>query len=149
MSMIRNGDLLEWTEAYGHHYGTSQKDLIGKIKKGTNILLDLDTKGAKRLKELFPGGVTIFILPPSMEDLKKRLENRGRDPSQEVTLRYAKAEDEMKVMPFFDYVIINDNLNAAKERLKSIILDMSACKEERKEDYGKNNGRRLPAKGSQ
>ena len=108
----------------GYYYGTKKDLLEDGLSRGKNILLCLDFKGARRLKKLYPQeAVTIFILPPSLEELRKRIEKRSLGTKkQEVSRRMMRAASELKNIPEYDYVLKNINLIQAVKRLKDIIL---------------------------
>ena len=131
--MIDEGDFLEWAEVYGNFYGTSKSQILRALNEGKDILLDIDTQGALNVKENFPEAVLIFILPPSLEELERRLRNRGTDDEETIKKRLRIAREEIKKALLYDYLIINDNLEVAFEKLKSIIT-AEKCKTERLKD---------------
>jgi guanylate kinase len=115
----------EWTENYGYLYGTSIHSMRHSIDSGCNLLLDLEPGGAGALKKNYPGGVFVFILPPSIDDLKQRLSKRGETP-EVIRTRLHKVMDEIKEVIWYDYIIINDNFDHAVNCLRSIyIAEMS------------------------
>lgn len=118
---ISKKGFLEWTKNFGFFYGTPKKFILDNIKKGRNVLLSIDVKGALKVKRLYPQAVSIFILPPSMEDLKKRLNKRMTDSSGEIKTRLKIAKKEISYLDKYDYKVINDNLGKAKDELKAII----------------------------
>lgn len=128
--MIKEGDFLEWATVYGHLYGTSKSQVTEALKDGKNILLDIDTQGALNVKKNFPGAVLIFILPPSLNELRKRLKKRGTDNEKTIEKRLKMAKKEIKNALHYDYIVINDVLEVAFEKLKSIIT-AEKCKTER------------------
>lgn len=119
---IAQGEFAEWEENYGHFYGTSAKTMKTFLEKGFDLVLDLETRGAKTLKKNYPGGVFVFILPPSLAELKKRLNRRGFENDQTVDTRVDKALDEIKEITWYDYIIFNDRLETAIDNLKSIYI---------------------------
>jgi guanylate kinase len=122
---IRQGAFAEWTENYGHLYGTSVHSMRHFIERGCNLLLDLEPGGAGALKKNYPGGVFVFILPPSIDDLRQRLSKRGETP-EVIRKRLHKVMDEIKEVIWYDYIIINDNFDHAVNCLRSIyIAEMS------------------------
>ncbi len=118
--MIQNDEFVEWAEVYGNLYGTSKKIISDLINAGVDILLDIDTQGAKNIKKLYPDIVLIFILPPSLEELERRLKNRNED-SETIKKRLSKATNEIAQYEFYDYAVINDNLETAINEVLSII----------------------------
>lgn len=121
--MIRNNDLLEYNIYNNNYYGTSKPNIINKIDKGINIFLEIDVNGAKQIKKIFNNALLIYIAPPSLEDLKKRLLNRGTESIDKINERLAIAKEEMKQIQYYDYIIINDNIDRATEEIKNIILN--------------------------
>ncbi len=112
----------ELAEVHGHRYGTSVGELDRAKASGKNgILFDVDYQGARQLKAKFPDAVAVFILPPSMDELKRRLEGRGLDDEETMRRRFAKAKEEIEHYSIFDYVVVNDDLQQALSELRSII----------------------------
>ncbi|MCD6320319.1 MAG: guanylate kinase [Candidatus Desulfofervidaceae bacterium] len=124
--MISQGEMLEWAEVYGNYYGTSVRFLREKINAGKDILLDIDVQGARQVRRLFPQAVLIFIIPPSWEELEKRLKKRATDAPEEVKRRLTAAREEIKAAREFDYIVINESLDQALQELKGIILATKA-----------------------
>lgn len=119
---IAQGDFAEWEENYGHLYGTSAKTMKTFLDKGFDLILDIETRGAKSLKKNYPGGIFVFILPPSLNELKKRLHRRGFENEHAKEKRVSNALDEIKEIIWYDYVIFNDRLETAIDTLKSIYV---------------------------
>jgi guanylate kinase len=119
---LARNKMAEWTEIYGYCYGTSKETIQKEMHKGHDILLDIDERGACQLLEQYPDTVTILVLPPSLNDLKKRLLERGSEDKQSVTKRLQKAKEEIAKMAWYQYVVINDRFEDALYRLKSIII---------------------------
>jgi len=128
--MIEEGDFLEWAEVYGHLYGTSKSQVIKALSEGKDVLLDIDTQGALNVKKNFPEAVLIFILPPSLRELKRRLESRGTDDEETIKKRLKIAREEIRRAPLYDYVVVNDVLEIAFDNLRSIIK-AEKCRAER------------------
>ncbi len=118
--MIKNDEFVEWAEVYGNLYGTSKKMINDLINAGVDILLDIDTQGAKNIKRLYPDSVLIFILPPSLESLEERLKNRHEN-SETIKERLSKAANEIAHYEFYDYIVVNDNLEKAVNEILCII----------------------------
>lgn len=119
--MIGNGEFAEWAMVHGNLYGTSIKRLKKLCREGYDVLLDIDVQGARQIRNTFKDAVYIFILPPSMEILRKRLMKRKTDSKEAITLRLEKAQDEISGYKEYDYVIINNKLNKAYRDFEIII----------------------------
>jgi guanylate kinase len=120
-AMIGRGEFLEWAEVHGNYYGTSKKWIADQLAAGSDVLLEIDWQGAQQVRALFPAAIGIFVLPPSLDELTRRLTGRGTDPEEVVALRLAAARTEMSHVGEFDYVIINDRLEQALEDLRVIV----------------------------
>jgi guanylate kinase len=138
-SMIRSDAFVEWALVHGQRYGTSKKAIEDRITDGADIILEIDFQGAVQIKRIYPNAVTIFILPPSREELRARLEKRGEDSPDVIALRMKNAEIEMAQVNKFDFVIINDLFERALFDLKSIVhaqrLKYSAQRRARAETF--------------
>lgn len=121
MQMAERGDFLESAEVYGNLYGTSQSWIQARTAKGRHLLLEIDWQGAAQVRRVFPGCISIFVLPPSLQVLEARLTGRGQDSAEVIARRMQTARDEMSHVAEFDYVIINDKLDEAVQQLKSIV----------------------------
>ena len=119
--MIAREEFLEWAEVHGNFYGTSQKWIASQLAGGNDVLQEIDWQGAQQVRKLFPKAIGIFILPPSMEELTRRLTGRGTDSDEVIGRRLAAAQAEMRHVGEFDYVIINDQINRALDDLCSVI----------------------------
>ncbi|NPV05242.1 MAG: guanylate kinase [Syntrophaceae bacterium] len=126
---IRRGDLIEWAENYGQLYGTSRKAMEEALK-GHDLLLDVDTRGARALKRAWPGGIFVFIVPPSIEELERRLRARGSETEETIRRRFDNAIREIREIVWYDYIIVNDELDAAIDRLRAVYL-AATCRRER------------------
>jgi len=114
---------LESAEVHGNFYGTSREAVDRSLEQGWDILLDIDVQGARQIREVIgPEGVSIFIVPPSWEELERRLRGRGTDTRETVELRYGNARFEMADINSFDYVVVNDRIDEAVGTLRSIII---------------------------
>jgi guanylate kinase len=120
--MIDRGEFIEWAEVHGSLYGTSRKRIEENLKKGIDVLLDIDTQGASQIKKAYQGGVYIFIVPPTIQILKQRLEQRMTDSKEQVDERLKKAVVEIKRYPMYDYVIINYKVDVAFRQLEAIVI---------------------------
>lgn len=120
--MIEKDDFIEWAEIHGEFYGTSRKRLEELMNSGNDVILDIDTQGAMQLRKQYRDGVYIFVLPPSLEVLVKRLEKRMTNSRDEIEKRLSRAVDEIKAYQEYDYVIINDIFEDALKELEAIII---------------------------
>ena len=120
-SMIANGELLEWAEVYGNYYGTPLKKIEEKLARGQDILLEIDTQGALNVQKKFPDGIYVFILPPSIQELEKRLRGRGTDSEEAVARRLSAAAGEIAVAKEYAYTIVNDTINDSVQTLAAIV----------------------------
>jgi guanylate kinase len=119
--MVASNSFLEWAHVHGQRYGTSRKAIEDRIAQGADVVLEIDFQGAIQIKKIFSNAVLIFILPPSWEELKSRLHNRGEDAPEVIALRLQNAADEMAQVQEFDYVIINELFERALFDLKAIV----------------------------
>jgi guanylate kinase len=120
--MIARNDFAEWAEIYGYRYGTSQSLLEKTRGEGRAVILDIDGNGAWQLKKRGVDGTFIFLLPPSLAELERRLSQRGTEGKTAMEERLKKSREEMTAARWYDYLIVNDDLEKAKERLKAVIL---------------------------
>ena len=120
-AMAANNGFVEWANVHSRRYGTAKKSLEERIQGGTDVLLEIDYQGALQVKNAFPNAVLIFILPPSWDELRARLENRGEDAPEVIELRLKNAAEEMAQVAEFDFVIINELFESALFDLKTII----------------------------
>jgi guanylate kinase len=121
-AMADRGDFVEWARVHGNFYGTSRLKLEELISAGYDVLLDIDTQGARQIRKSFDNGVYIFILPPSMTELKHRLEGRMSNSVEDMNRRLERAVDEIKEYNMYDYVIVNDILENSLKKLEAIII---------------------------
>ena len=121
-AMIDRGDFVEWARVHGNFYGTSRRKLEELVLSGGDVLLDIDTQGARQIKKSYSNGVYIFILPPSMEELKCRLEKRMSNSVDDMNRRLLRAVDEIREYKMYDYVIVNDILDDSLKKLEAIII---------------------------
>ena len=125
--MIKEDGFLEYAKVYDNYYGTPKKFVIDHIVKGDNVLLEIDIQGALQVKKKYPEGIFIFILPPSMEELKNRIVGRGSETPESLEKRLSSAYNEIKYIKNYDYFIVNDRVDAATDLLQSIIK-AEACR---------------------
>ena len=121
LAMRGRGDFLESAEVHGNHYGTSKQVILDTLESGRDLILEIDWQGARQVRALYPGCVGIFILPPSLEELERRLRGRGQDSDAVIRKRLANAREELQHQKEFEYAIINKDFEAAKGELAEII----------------------------
>ncbi len=118
----REGEFVERAVVDGHHYATSSRSVLEATSGGRDILLDIDTQGAESVRRAIPGSVLIFVLPPGREALRRRLGERGTEREPDVERRLGLAAAEIVKAPLYDYVIVNDDLEAAYDELRAIVI---------------------------
>ena len=123
-AMVQRGEFLEYARVFGKHsYGTPRKWLEESRKKGLDLVLEIDVQGAEQVKQKIPESVAIFILPPSREELERRLRNRGQDSGEEISRRLAKARDEIAAFrKYYDYCVVNDDVERAGREAQAILM---------------------------
>ena len=119
--MIAQGDFLEHANVYGNYYGTSKRWIENQLSGDHDVLLEIDWQGAAQLTSLFPHMVGVFILPPSLAELRKRLESRGKDAPEAIDRRMASAREEISHVLEFEYIIVNERFEAALSDLISVV----------------------------
>lgn len=119
---IDNGDFLEYAEIFGNLYGTPKKNVDKVLSKGKDVLLCIDVQGAGQVKRNLKEAVLIFIVPPSFDELKKRLIKRSSETEEQIRERLRIAKEELKQASFYDYVIVNDDIKDAVRELKAVIF---------------------------
>jgi guanylate kinase len=121
-AMVANGDLLEWAQVFGHRYGTPRARVEETLAQGRDVLFDIDWQGTQQLREKAVRDlVSIFVLPPSIPDLERRLRTRAQDSDEVIHARMAKAADEMSHWAEYDYVVINTDVDCAFAEVRSIL----------------------------
>jgi guanylate kinase len=120
-ALIQSEAFLEWATVHGHRYGTSRESIEQRIAQGADVVLEIDYQGALQIKKIFANAVLIFILPPSWDELRSRLQNRGEDSPDVIETRIKNAAHEMSQAPKFDFVIINELFERALFDLKAIV----------------------------
>lgn len=120
-TMVTNGSFVEWAHVHGRRYGTSKKAIEERIASGSDVILEIDYQGALQVRQAFANAVLIFILPPSWEELRSRLERRGEDTPDVIETRLKNAAEEMAQVHQFDFVIINELFERALFDLKAIV----------------------------
>ncbi|UOE92893.1 guanylate kinase [Alkalihalobacillus sp. LMS39] len=129
-AMIEKNELLEWAEYVGNYYGTPIDYVRQTLEAGTDIILEIEVQGALKVRERFPEGVFIFLMPPSLAELRKRIQGRGTETADIIDKRMTVAKEEIEMMKKYDYVVENDEVELAVERIKAIVV-AEHCKRER------------------
>lgn len=125
--MIEDGELLEWAEVYGNYYGTPLKKIQERLADGQDILLEIDTQGAMSVKEKFPDEIYIYIMPPSLKELERRLKTRGTDSAESIERRLKSAAGEMEIAERYNYIVVNEQVEQAVEQIAAIV-DAEHCR---------------------
>jgi guanylate kinase len=133
MEKVKNNDFLEYAEVFGNFYGTPKDWVLSVLSKKENVLLELDIQGALQVKKAFPEAKTVFIIPPSYEDLTRRLEFRDQDSKIEIAKRLKEARNEVNIGKDFDQVIVNNHFDEALEDLKQFMFRSGEITSERSE----------------
>lgn len=121
LQVLNAGGFLESADVHGAKYGTAQSGVDAALQAGYDVILEIDWQGAAQVRNIYPQSISIFILPPSLEALEQRLNNRGQDSEEVINKRVAAAHEEMRHVVEFDYVTINDNFDVALQDLQAII----------------------------
>ncbi len=120
-NMIENDELLEWASFCDNYYGTPKKPIEKALSEGIDVILEIETDGAFKVKNKCPDAVMVYILPPSMSELKKRLVSRGTEPPEVIEKRFTSAINEIKLSYEYDYIIVNDDLDKAVDEFYAIV----------------------------
>ena len=145
--MVEKGEFLEWAEVLGNRYGTALESVNSLASKGIDIILDIDTQGAKKVTEKMDQAVLIYILPPSLKVLQERLVKRGLDSPEIIRLRLANARRDIEEAHWYHYLIVNERIEDAIEKLKAIIIAercrkvKSSILEEKKREWEEHHGK--------
>ena len=132
--MLDAGGFTEWAEVHGNLYGTPRRVLERQLRRGTDVLLDIDVQGARQIKQHFIDAVAIFVLPPSLDELRRRLAGRGTDARKTIAQRWRRGRDEIQEIQRYDYFIFNRDVKDAVKRLAAIIAAerLKVCRYTRK-----------------
>lgn len=133
-TMIEKGEFLEYAQIYDNFYGTPKAAIIECLEKGQDVILEIEMQGAKQIKEVYPEGVFIFVLPPSLEELKSRIVGRGTETTEEIEKRFSCAFEEINQIVNYDYFIVNEDVDKSVNDVEAII-----CSEKNKVTRYKNN----------
>lgn len=132
-SMIANNELLEWAEYVGNYYGTPAQYVRDNLDAGKDVILEIEVQGAQKVRELFPEGIFIFLLPPSLEELRNRIVGRGTESEETINQRMQAASDELALLSNYDYAVVNDDLESARARVEAI-LSAEHCRRDRMQE---------------
>ena len=132
--MIENGEFLEYAQIYDNFYGTPKAAIIECLEKGQDVILEIEMQGARQIKEVYPEGVFIFLLPPSLEELKSRIVGRGTETQEEIEKRFSCAFEEINQIVNYDYFIVNEDIEKSVSDVEAII-----CAEKNKVTRYNNN----------
>lgn len=129
--MITNDQLLEWAQYVNNYYGTPRAYVEEQLEQGNDVILEIEVQGALQVKEKYPQGIFIFLSPPSMEELKQRITSRGTETDDVIKNRMKVAQEEIDLMEHYDYIVVNDKVEYACDRIQAIVT-AEHCKKERK-----------------
>ena len=129
---LKKNDFIEWEENFGKYYGTSKEQIFKAQEAGLDIVLSIDVRGAERVRKEFSDAISIFVMPPSIEELKKRLEGRNTDTQDVVKKRLSEAKREMDAVDLYDHMIVNDVLEDAVDALIKIVKEERNNREKQK-----------------
>ena len=135
-ALVEQGELLEYAQYVDNYYGTPKSYVTDMINAGKDVFLEIEVQGAIQVKERFPEGVFIFLSPPSLNELKNRIVNRGTETDDLVKNRLKEAQNEIRLMHAYDYVVVNDQVDHAVEKVQAIVKS-EHCKRERVENIYK------------
>ncbi|WP_346938051.1 guanylate kinase [uncultured Clostridium sp.] len=122
LKSIDKEDFLEYAEVYGNFYGTPKSEVLKMLEEGKDVILEIDIQGALKIKSSYPKGIFIFIMPPSMEELRNRITNRGSETPESLNTRMECAYDEISFASKYDYAVVNDKVEDAVKKIESIII---------------------------
>ena len=136
---IQNDDFLEYAKVqYGKYYGTPKKEVKEMLQKGNDVILEIDVQGAKQIKEMFPETILIFILAPSMEEVKRRIKARGMENNEQIIKRFQVAYQEINEINKYNYAVVNDILEDAVQKVEAILIS-EKCRVDRIEEIAVEN----------
>ena len=135
---IKRGVFLEYAEYNGNYYGTPKDKILDKLNEGIDVILEIEIQGALKVQKLIPDAIFIFILPPSMRELRERLVNRGTDTPDKILSRFKRAYQEINEITKYNYVVVNDDIDKAVRKVNAILLS-ERCRVDRIEEVYTNN----------
>ena len=138
--VLKETELIEWATVHEAFYGTPRGFVEKNLEKGLDVVLNIDVQGGRDVKKCFPEALTVFILPPSIEVLEQRIRERATDPAEDIQTRLENAREEIRALPHYEYVVINDKLAQAVAMLRAIILSercrRTRCPDDLVEKFG-------------
>ena len=138
-NMIKNDEFLEYAKVqYGKYYGTSKKEVKKLLEKGKDVILEIDAQGAQQIKKLFPETILIFIMAPSMSEVKRRIKARGKESNEQIIERFKTAYNEINEIHKYNYVVVNDVLEDAVKKVEAILIS-EKCRVDRIEEISLEN----------
>lgn len=134
MKMIENDEFIEWVNYCNNYYGTPVQFVSDCIDNGENVLLEIEVEGAQKVQSIFPESVLIFVIPPSLEELKRRIKGRGTESEEVINARLQRAIEELKLASSYDYIIVNDKLDKAFKDIQNVVYAerLKSCRNIRK-----------------
>ncbi len=135
---IKNDELLEYVKYSGNYYGTPKTEIKKILDTGHDVVLEVEVNGAQKIKEMFPETILIFIMAPSMEEVKRRIKARGQETNEQIIKRFQTAYQEINEIPKYNYVVINDEIEKAVEKIEAILLS-EKCRVDRIEEIAVEN----------
>jgi guanylate kinase len=130
LNLIEANELLEWAQYAGNFYGTPREIVFQKLNQGQDVLLEIELAGARQVRQQYPDAIRIFLCPPSLEELERRIRERGQDSEASIERRLEQARKELDAQDEFDYVIVNDNLEQALQELEALLYPPSPSSKE-------------------
>lgn len=130
---IENNEFLEYVNYSENYYGTGKKEIKELLDKGKDVILEIEVRGAQKVKEMFPETILIFIMAPSMEEVKRRIKARGKETNEQIIARFKTAYNEINEIPKYNYVVVNDKIENAVEKIEAILLS-EKCRVDRIEE---------------
>jgi len=125
--MAARGELLEWAEFAGNYYGTPRQPVLEQIRRGKSVVLEIELVGARQIRQTFPEALQIFIMPPSLAELERRIRSRAQDSEAAIAQRLARAREEINAVREFDLQVINDDLEAALSAIEAALFAPAQC----------------------
>lgn len=136
---IKNKDFLEYAKVrYGEYFGTPKEEVDKLLKHGKDVILEIDVQGAKQIKEMYPSTVLIFVVAPTMEEVKRRIIKRGKETNQQIVERFKTAYKELNEIPNYNYIVVNDNIYEAVAKIEAILTSIK-CRVDRIEELSMEN----------
>lgn len=136
---IKNNDFIEYAKVrYGEYFGTPKEEVDKLLKSGKDVILEIDVQGAKQIKKLFPSVVLIFVVAPSMEEVKNRIVKRGKETKEQIVERFKTAYKELNEIPNYNYIVVNENIYEAVNKIEAILTSIK-CRVDRIEEISMEN----------